>query len=228
MEFSGLSRPQHDRYSGWLTEFGAAYAGMGFGLCQNYTDVDSCEEEESDMEFRNILALTLNNASFSAAYDWMMEVGTYLPSEQNMRFDLGFGSLPEVENEQARFWKEVKRVIVDVGKESQRLGFGPINTLLLMGEYAKTSKFESTVKDALQELLSGPFSTDRTATPNFIKQVFDPTWITARGAAEMAKRAQEAPFGCREKEHCAENRRPPQGVGDDMMNNHIALQMELR
>lgn len=96
--------------------------------------------------------------------------------------------------------------IVEVGRPLRRT----LTTLLILGEDAENPDFILTVKEALRELLPSA------ATQNVSTMILsgkrngesEPLYLAARGAAEFAKRAQEAPAGCKERAHCAVNRIP--------------------
>jgi hypothetical protein len=191
LQHIGLRTHKHIRY---VWETSAAFAGMGFGLCAHPEDCDACEDEEADMPFRHILALSLTNRSFSAAYTYKQSAFRSWHEAESVRFELGL----ENEGEEA-YWDRMREVIVGVGREAKR----PLDTLLLLGEGAgmpEHPEFVKTVQEALLKLYPGTGPSVR------LWERGDPLYVAARGAAEFAKRAQASPPICREPARCFENR----------------------
>ena len=200
----------HKHIGDKVSEVSAAFAGASNGLCRHYEDIDACEDEEAAMPVSHILALSLSQKSFSAAYTYMQAAYRSVLEKQATHFDLGLQSLPSggenCQEEKALYWSRIRETIIEVGRASR----GTLNTLLLLGENADDQEFIRTVQDALRALLLN--------TPSDIPTILwspkqdcenDPLYLTARGAAEFAKRAQEAPAGCKEPAHCAGNRAAP-------------------
>lgn len=52
LDSSLLSTPKH--IGDKVDEVSAAFAGLGYGLCQQYDNVDACEDEEADMPTSHI------------------------------------------------------------------------------------------------------------------------------------------------------------------------------
>lgn len=95
MEYTGLTMlSSHKHIGSMVPEVGAAFAGSGYGLCQHYDDLDVCEDEEADMPFYEILALSLSQVSFSAAYTYMQAAYGTVLEKQITCFDLGLHNLP--------------------------------------------------------------------------------------------------------------------------------------
>lgn len=84
-----------------------------------------------------------------------------------------------------------------------------------MGEDADNLNFTSVVMEALQELLSDYPNGTRILSEERSNNTLDPLYVAAKGAAEFAKRAQEAPASCVEPPHCAKNRVPPDTFSKD-------------
>jgi len=96
------------------------------------------------------------------------------------------------------FWTGIKQRITTVVRATDTKP----DTLILLGDRAKEKKFADTVWEALGEL----------GIVDIYRQVqvsgFDGEMINARGAAELAKRAQGEPKGCIEGDWCKGNRIP--------------------
>ena len=205
LEHIGLRALVTHKHIGYVWETSAAFAGMGFGLCAHPEDCDACEDEEADMPFRHILALSLTNRSFSAAYTYMQSAFWSSHEAESVRFELGL----ENEGEEA-YWDRMREVIVGVGREAKR----PLDTLLLLGEGAGLPghpEFVKTVQEALLKLYPR-------SGPSIIRLWGrgDPLYVAARGAAEFAKRAQASPPNCREPARCFENRETDNSQEDEL------------
>lgn len=81
-------------------------------------------------------------------------------------------------------------------------------TLLLLGEDATNADFLRAVEEALREIYQGFDVEVVSALSDLRSDRMDPLYLAARGAAEFAKRVQEASFSCPEPESCAHDRRP--------------------
>ena len=208
VEYTGLTMlSTHKHIGDELSEVSAAFAGSGYGLCEHSGDIDTCENEEADLSVSHILALSLSQTSFSAAYTYMQTAYRSILEKDTIRFDLGLQNLPtdgiDSQEEEALYWSRMRSAIGEVGRESRRT----LTTLLLLGKDADHPDFIHTVQDALRELL--PDASTQTISTMLSSATWDgeidPLYLAARGAAEFAKRAQEAPAGCKEPAHCAEN-----------------------
>lgn len=173
------------------------------------------------MPVSHILAVRLSQTSFSAAYTYMQSAYRSILEKEIICYDLGLQNFPtnkrDIEEEEALYWSRMRAAIVEVGRASR----GVLTTLLLLGEDANNPGFIRTVQDALRELLPDASAQHISAVLLSGKQNSDvePLYLAARGAAEFAKRAQEAPAGCREPAHCAETRVPPKNI----LLNQISL-----
>ena len=219
MAYTGLTLlSTHKHIGGKVSEVSAAFAGSGYGLCERYDNVNACEDEEADMPVSHILALSLSQISFSATYTYMRAAYRSVPEKETIDFSLGLQNSPKTgedsQQEQALYWSRMRATIIEVGRASR----GTLNTLLLLGDIAENLDFIRTVQGALRELLSDGF-TQVVPTLLLSEKRDHPLYLAARGAAEFAKRAQEAPAGCREPAHCAENRVPP----NDILLNQVPL-----
>lgn len=153
LEYTGLMiLSTHKHIGGKVSEVSAAIAGSGYGLCEHYENVDACEDEEADMPVSHILALSLSQTSFSAAYTYMQAAYRSILEKETIRYDLGLQNFPtnrsDTQEEEALYWSRMRAAIVKVGRASR----GVPTTLLLLGEDANTLGFIGTVQDALREL----------------------------------------------------------------------------
>ena len=216
MEYTGLTMlSTHKHIGDKVSVVSAAFAGSYHGLCEHYEDIDACEDEEAAMPIAHILALSLSQTSFSAAYTYMQAAYRSILEKEATRFDLGLQDLPPggegPEEKKALYWSSIRETIIDIGRASR----GTLDTLFLLGEDANNPDFIRTVQDALRVLLPNTPPQVISTMLSSEKQDGDelePLYLAARGAAEFAKRAQEAPAGCKEPAHCAENRAAPKSL----------------
>lgn len=191
LEHIGLHALITHKHVGYVMETSATFAGMGFGLCAHPKDCDVCEDEEADMPFRHVLALSLTNRSFGVAHTYMQSAFWNSHEAESVQFELGLKNKGK-----EAYWDRMLETIVSVGRKATR----PLDTLLLSGEGAEHPEFVKTVQKALLKLYSGSEPSVGLWTRR------DPLYIAARGAAEFAKRTQASPRNCREPARCFENR----------------------
>jgi hypothetical protein len=103
------------------------------------------------------------------------------------------------------YWAHILTLIVALTRQ----GSQPISILLLGGENGTNSMFLETVQGALAWLTPTlPLNVDVTT-------VVDPTFAAARGMAMYARRRQEAPGHCVERERCNEEREKQRAIRDE-------------
>ena len=179
---------------------GAAAAANGLGLCQNFTDIEACENEEASMPMTRVLAigytrtaLSITLSPFQASrngYDWT----------NNRAWDLGANARPEetdAEKDIEKYWRRVREEIQKIPARVPAVR--PINRVLVMGESVLDEDFVRVMADALHDVLDDgvvPIEIDQLPT------TIDPTFAAARGAAEFGKRMMESPDGCAEPTIC--------------------------
>ena len=131
--------------------------------------------------------------------------------------DLGLEAmhLKSTPEDQAVYWSRIRETIIEVGRASR----GRLNTLLLFREEGPNPTFIQVVQDALQDLLpdAPPHETSALVFSARVNDVLDLLWLPARGAADLAKRSQEAPPVCKEPSRCAANRRCEGPTGDQIL-----------
>lgn len=148
----------------------AAYAGNGMGLCEHYEDVSQCNQEGSALPLRQVLsvqivhtALVLNTEGVRQALD----VADY-DTTARADFSDGFDS-PE---------RVVASVTSILEERFRFLPHPPEMVVIASGDSANSAILQN-VTDAVSS--SGP-------TPRLF--ALEPLYIAARGAAELAWRAQ--------------------------------------
>ncbi|KAG7005353.1 hypothetical protein G7Y79_00020g048810 [Physcia stellaris] len=156
MEYADLKMlSTHNHIGDKVSEVNAAFAGSSNGICQHYGDIDACEGEEAAMPVSHILARSLSQKSFSAAYTYVQAAYRSVLKKEATHFDLGLQSLPSggenCQEEKALYRSRIRATIIEVGRASR----GTLNTrtLLLLDEDADDQEFIHTVQDALRALL---------------------------------------------------------------------------
>ncbi|OCK74284.1 hypothetical protein K432DRAFT_409985 [Lepidopterella palustris CBS 459.81] len=195
MEYAGLSSLHLYNYFGYFTETSATFAGMGYGLCADPGDVDSCEIENAGMERRYILAAGLSREWLSVVHTVRTDANTGWELRSVMDFELGFAAR-EGYADQEKYWREVQAKMLLVAERAVQ----PFDTVLLLGEEASNETFLRVLRDTFWV----PQDQESTIMGNRDPDV--PLYVAARGAAEFAKRAQVSPWGCKEPASCMKNR----------------------
>ena len=176
---------------------GAAAAANGIGLCQNFTDIEACENEEASMPMSRVLAveytktaLTITLSPFQASrkgFDWTID----------RAWDLGANALKDSNGEQDAevYWQRVRDEIQKI--PARMASDKPVSRVLVMGESALVETFLRVMNDALHDVLD-----TGALVEVYDSQMLDPAFAAARGAAEFGKRLMEGPDGCTELAIC--------------------------
>jgi hypothetical protein len=159
-------------------ETGAAVAANDFGLCQNFTDIKSCMDEEWEMPREIVLSvlytedcLCVELASVSSA----SYVSGYRMSPPTMDFTLGLKALHDNPSE-TYYWEAVRDTILR-GMVVELYDHQP-GKVFVMGDQSHNEKFRTVLNEALIQY------------DGKLPQIFDedPVFRAAQGAAEMARR----------------------------------------
>ncbi|KAH6615004.1 hypothetical protein C7974DRAFT_57295 [Boeremia exigua] len=168
-----------DKPTYWDTN--AAFAGMGYGLCESKTDLAECLEEERQMPYEHVLFLNFDKSSFSATVQYLQHADQEWSYSSRADMTLGWWNLPVFEVSRARFWAQIHEVILEVAGALQRAP----NKIVLLGEHGTDSEFLDVVKAALWDVLEIDVSLLLSAN-----KAEDVRMLSARGAAEFARRAE--------------------------------------
>lgn len=206
-----VGTPQHGiGHGARLTAISAAYAGRGMGLCADYKDLDACEQQEACMPAHNVLHIDISDESISGtaavdaiSYWWPLVAASFVNTS------LGTNAMHSSIAEQ-EYWQLVRKAICDLAISTlpDRLDY-----VVLTG--TSVTRFETTLKETIRHALEdagyqhsfedGPLFGEVLGSRSTIDE---PIWLTARGAAEIAKRRQEGPFLCRYDDRTEEQKRP--------------------
>ena len=203
----------------YLYATSAAYAGYGHGLCPTYTDTHACEREECEFEYHDVLHVDFNRESLSGTINLLRSFRRMSTPAHFVDFDLGYvreetrlavaDTSDEDESGGMPYWSAVSARIRELVSSYHR----PIDQLLLTGPLAANPRFKAAVSTALRELfdqevlavlVSEHDDEIETEAEGAWQELFD--FATSWGAAEVAKRRQEGPVGCRQTDECRQRR----------------------
>jgi hypothetical protein len=196
LEFANLTQ-----YLGYRFRYRApnqittGFVGMGYGLCEHWADPTKCFEEENSMSPKKLITISYTDEELLVSTAWAQTASWVSPDILELYPEFGYNGTSQHSDE---FWTGIKQRITTVMRATDTKP----DTLILLGDRAKEKKFADTVWEALGEL----------GIVDIYRQVqvtgFDAEMLNARGAAELAKRAQGEPQGCIEGDWCAGNRIP--------------------
>lgn len=216
----------------------ASAAANGIGLCKAYANLPACYDELDKTPFKRIMAIEYTNASLAA-----MVVARYpdlaLPTTHNSFIDTSLAAegagtplMRDGEQKRTAYWHHLRARLHALYASSSN----EIEQIIFIGEAAQNTEFLDNVKMALSHFLPPPlsppfsqFDHDESAPFSWhLKNVdavrglrsssstvprADPIFAPALGAAEIAKRAMEAPRACVEMPACVAKRRLLSGEG---------------
>ena len=166
-----------------LRETSAAYAGYGFGLCSNYTDLPACKDELQNwpndvvmaiLYTRKVLTVSLS-VTKSAYYLWEP------PYRHEEDFTLGNNAKHDNPSEEY-YWESVRKRLLDIMVYNQYMP-RPAK-MLLLGESAHDETFMGVLTEALESVMED--------MPEILQEGAED--VGARGAAEFARRSLWNPY----------------------------------
>ncbi len=181
LEYVGLDYYVHDPLDPLKTRMlhdnRATYAGYGFGLCDNYTDVTACKaQHRRDWQGRGefIFAILYTKTSLAATVTHL--IGAYSVIESPIRLrQLGSDTRLNNPNEEY-YWEAVRQTILH---ELMNFHYVHLSKVIVTGDSAQDETF--------LRFLEATISSVREHEVELLYR--DPVYVTAKGAAEMAKRA---------------------------------------
>jgi hypothetical protein len=191
-------------YRSYYDLLSKSFAGLGYGLCRSWANIQSCQSEERLFPVKQILAIEFTDLKLDISCSrGRTPIGITTTLYESFP---SFGFQNHAPNPSS-YWEGVKDRITTVLKASS---YKP-DTLIVLGERAGNKKFLDTVWEALGELGM------RDIYEGLQVEGFDPEMVCARGAAELGKRAQGEPRGCMEGDWCRERREGEDGMGETKM-----------
>lgn len=159
----------------------ATYAGYGMGLCQNTTYFSVCNAEEKKWSSNVTLAISLTkDALMVETYPFTTAIQWSFPNsykEHPVDYELGLDASSNFPDP-ISYWARVH----DTLRVQALRGWPPrnhIDTIILYGEAASSTKFQSVVKEVVESLQDD--------VPIFSAES---EFVAAKGAAELAYRVQ--------------------------------------
>lgn len=181
LEHVGLNMHGIWYYEHLVYETISAYAGLGLGLCRNYTNAADCLDTQREWERDIIMPVLYTRSALTMSFAPVR--GAYFLWEPSYRhrvdFDLGSDKLASLQTpeEVKRYWSQVRTKLVEVMVE--RPAYDKPHKIILMGESASDPEFVRNLWLALATVMDrAPVLLDA-----------DPLFAAAKGAAEFAKRA---------------------------------------
>jgi len=177
----------------WLGSPAAAAASQGWGMCEHYDNIYTCEDEQDRMPLEMVLAIEYTTHALIVTMFPLKSATSN--SDELTRVSFVAGS----NNEGSKgHWERVRGLIRELPTTKDR---APLTKVIVMGESADSDDFLNVVREALAPQAVANL------TYKIMPQEFSPLYAVARGAAEFAKRKQEAPKGCIETEECKKIRK---------------------
>lgn len=175
------------RYNHLLYQTSSAYAGYGFGLCDDHTNKASCKTEQDDMSSEVIMAvffthdvLTVSLSVLKSAYY------LYEPETRHLvDFDLGLDSLKLRHHDNPQnYWDAVQTQLTKLTMENPY--FKRPDKVLLMGDCVEDEDFKRTLSKALGSQM------EKEKMPQVLSKNVE--FVAAMGTAELARRVPWDPY----------------------------------
>jgi hypothetical protein len=182
-EYAGLIYiPDYPYWYGRLYfESGAVYVGNGFGICSNYTDSVSCDDEKRSAVQKgrdNFLSVSYTEDMLSSTLAWGGLNFAYPKADMWVETDLALGWNKRPNNSvDYSYWEVVRKIIVRPVIKMNEFVTRNVSKVLVHGDCALDERFQVVLRDAVDDVIGNK-------TKIFM---FDPVYSAARGAAEMAK-----------------------------------------
>jgi hypothetical protein len=158
----------------------AAWASLGHGLCETWTNYQGCASDGKSEQYKTISYFNFDNSSFSVGtaklQDAFQEDGKYLYAADAK---LGWWNLPVYEIPRTKFWMQLRDKILSAIEGMPR----PPNTIVLMGDHGADPEFKDIVKATMWE----KFEFDVEFMLEAVQKE-DAGKLAARGAAELGWR----------------------------------------
>ena len=160
-----------------IQETAAAYAGYGFGLCQNYTDLPGCDAEQRSMPQETVMAVLYTKEALTVT---LTEIQSVLWIwEPSYRFHQDYKLGQDAEHDGPRkdyYWEYVREALIRIMVVNSH--YPRPGKVLLMGDCADNVHFREVLHDALGSLMED------------LPEIFahDAKFVAAKGTGELAKR----------------------------------------
>lgn len=179
MQRAGLKAVSTPRLTSLQHELSAAYAAAGYGLCDSFANSTQCSLEEQDLPVRDSIVIVYNDDALLTQYSPKREaISSYEPLYYSVAdWQAGSTARAAAPNETTH-WRRVRNAVL----KAPSSGVPPyhVDLVVLTGEDGDDPGPLDAVKAMFYEY------------QNMVPEIFanDPLTTGARGAAEMAYRAQ--------------------------------------
>jgi hypothetical protein len=177
----------------WLSAASAAAAGQNWGLCEHYDDILACGEEEESLPQETVLAVDYTRDALVVTLFPFKSAWSNSDEMTELFYDVG-----AVQEQKEGHWKRVTNAVQKLPLERPAT---KITRVIVTGDAAESEQFLDTLKEAMKNL-----NYDSTVFKQYM-ETYNPLFLCSRGAAEMAKRKQEAPGACIECDKCKKLRK---------------------
>ena len=164
-------------------ETSAAYAGYGYGLCEDYMERESCKKTQDDMNSDVVMAVFFSRTVLTVTLS-VMKSAYYLYESDDRHysnFDLGYDSKPRQQGEQA-YWNAVTQQLEAIMVENPY--YKRPAKVLLTGDCIDDADFQVALEKALSSQVEIP--------PDIL--TYNAEFAAAKGAAELTKRLPWDPY----------------------------------
>lgn len=161
-----------------LWETAAAYAGYGFGICEHFRSETECWNETASLPLNRILAVHYSHAALTMSMP-LLEDAASLDEPGDMHrehFELVSDAI-DLYSHSDEYWQTVKSAMLDSMAKFPTVTRPQF--IIVTGDSRVHGKFIRLLEEAMEECLG------------FIPTIYsdDATLVTARGAAELRRRA---------------------------------------
>ena len=166
-----------------LWETGAACAGYGLNLCNDYENLTACYDEHRQMPNRNILEVHRSRTAITSTLALMFTPTSVLDTDWRRVEDFTLGSDGARKFDTVdQYWSAVKAAIIRMMVKSPAVA--KPDMVILTGDQVKDGAFRAALDDALKRVMPE------------VPEIFDDDVmvIAAKGAAELSRRGAYAPM----------------------------------
>ncbi|KAM7220137.1 hypothetical protein V8F06_004465 [Rhypophila decipiens] len=170
-----------------LWEIGAACAGHGLNLCEDYHNTTACDDEQRTSPWLNILEVHYSATALTSAIARMWSPTAAFDHDTGRveDFKLGGDARAGYKGGDEQYWSNVKEAIIRRMVEYRAIE-RPDLVILTEDENVHDDKFRAVLDDALKEIM-GTFA----SLPWILDD--DVMVIAAKGAAELRRRGVRVP-----------------------------------
>jgi len=216
LEYAGLQSwiGEEDTNRWWTSEATAAFGEYGNGLCENYRHVYDCEDEDQDLPWHRVYAVSFTR---NELYATLVSPRLAFSSADHLHlfdFKAGLDAIDSY-NSSLDYWTHVQEQLGALLRWANQPGNadrrfkGKITKFMLLGDSAGDTRLHTALKKALGGLeVAKSALEDTIGVDGFTAHTIpDPKFAAARGAAIYARWRLESTWYCQEERECFEIRK---------------------